>query len=153
MYFFGVGPGINAGHYLYNDSYVRIKAEDLPKCFEPWDLDSDTRYPPPGKYDVRVGCIPNNYQIQGHGKLHHICVPDLTLKVDILLPGEPLPPPVYKDDRWTLLSIWDRSGDTRYASRAVFLEKGYFTGPDFLTKIEHDFPELFRRIGKINIQP
>lgn len=47
---------------------------------------------------------------------------------------------------WTVLSMWDRSGDSRGNSNASFLTVGVFTAEEMWSLAERDFPQLVKRI-------
>lgn len=47
---------------------------------------------------------------------------------------------------WTMLSMWDRTGDSRSASNAVFLAKGTHSLDDMKAIAIKHFPDLWKRI-------
>ena len=47
---------------------------------------------------------------------------------------------------WTLLSMWDRSGDSRPGSNAVFLAEGNHTIDDMKSIATEKFPAIWKRI-------
>ena len=47
---------------------------------------------------------------------------------------------------WTLLSMWDRSGDPRSASNAVFLAEGHHTMDEMRDIAAEQFPAIWKRI-------
>lgn len=47
---------------------------------------------------------------------------------------------------WTVLSMWDRSGDSRGNSNSSFLTVGVFTAEEMWALAERDFPTIVKRI-------
>jgi len=47
---------------------------------------------------------------------------------------------------WTLLSMWDRSGDERFGSHSNFVAEGEKTRDEMKALIHEHFPALYKRI-------
>jgi len=51
-----------------------------------------------------------------------------------------------KRGKYTVLSMWDRSGDSRYGSHSNFVSEGEKTREEMKALIDTHFPELMHRI-------
>jgi hypothetical protein len=47
---------------------------------------------------------------------------------------------------WTIVSMWDRSGDSRGRSNSSFLADGIMTREELMTMARHTFPDIVARI-------
>jgi len=126
--FFGVwGCGQTGGHNLHlpdgNPHYVHRGLVKLPEALAVWKLDSNfCRDPEYRIVDSRAHAKRDpSPQNQSEGFLVH-------------------------QDGWTLLAVWDRTGDSRPNSNAVFLVAGEHAFEAVLALAEQEFPQQLRRI-------
>lgn len=52
-------------------------------------------------------------------------------------------------DGWTAIGFWDRSGDARGNSNSNFLIHGTYTFDEMCKLAAEQYPELWKRIGKV----
>jgi hypothetical protein len=55
---------------------------------------------------------------------------------------------VRQDRGWTVLAMWDRSGDCRHGSNSAFFAPGHLTGEEVLALARELFPEVVARIER-----
>lgn len=119
VYYFGRWN--QPGHYLYNEDGRTCIISPI-KDLNWMELDNNDK--------VRLPGGPTHL----HGQLRW--PPDEPLGKTVLIHRE----------GWTILGMWDRSGDNRYHSRSLFLAEGQLTETEMWTLAEKHFPELVKRI-------
>lgn len=120
VYFFGCWR--ESGHFLYSKGGRMANDREVPDEFQMGKLDGASFNATPQ--------TPYRYpphQPLGVVRLQHIAPAE----------GGPV---------WTVLSMWDRSGDSRYNSNASFLTVGVFTVEEMWSLAEKEFPALVERI-------
>jgi hypothetical protein len=55
---------------------------------------------------------------------------------------------ITRHEGWTVLAMWDRSGDSRRGSNCAFVSRGEHTVSTMVAQCEKHFPEMWRRINK-----
>lgn len=124
VYFFGdaSGPGYeHRGHYLYEPGYSAAGtrwAVREPRV-GPWKVETfDTGMLDPMALEHRW----RDDQIQSQARLHHL-------------------------DGWTALSMWDRTGDPRYACNSTLIAEGTLDFNQMEALFATTFPVLWERIN------
>lgn len=56
---------------------------------------------------------------------------------------------LHQKDGWTAIGFWDRTGDARGNSNSNFIVRGTYTFDEMCKLAEEQYPELWKRIGKV----
>jgi hypothetical protein len=125
--FFGVWSRERLGHNLYLPGglphYARKGLVTLPEALPVWRLDANyCRAPEYRRVELRRRPPRDPHpENQSEGFLVH-------------------------ESGWTLLAVWDRTGDTRFGSNAVLLAEERHSLGELLAEAETAFPDQVRRI-------
>ena len=133
--FYGVAAGSDAGHFFYVPSaprrVARAHGRDLPLPAElarPEWVDGRWCFPVPKIGDRRELDARSDGQAQGRGFVHSA-------------------------HGWTVISWWDRSGDDRMGSNAVFVVRGFRRWAEALRLAREAFPlEMARMEAAYSIE-
>ncbi len=128
-YFTGVHPASTAGHYCYAAGWQSTKGSDPPS---PWA--GESQWPNPLN---EFGCISAVRQRLGLKMGGY----DMGKQTE----GEPL---LLHKDGWTMLGMWDRSGDRRGGSCSAFAFQAVLTLDEAVAAARRLFPGVIERIEK-----
>ena len=53
---------------------------------------------------------------------------------------------LYHTRGWTVLSMWDRSVDSRYACNATFVREGTLSHEEMWHEVQRQYPQIFSRL-------
>lgn len=123
IYYVGVAPRLS-GHYCYTPQWARVdrNAPRTPWTYNNWDpIDESPALR--ALYGRLISDIPRKEQVEGIR--HHLT-----------------------DKGWTLLSLWDRSGDSRPGSHSTFAILGTLTADEAEAEARRQFPAIWARIDK-----
>lgn len=123
IYYVGVAPR-SSGHYCYTAQWVRAD-RNVPRT--PWTCNDWDPVDESAALRALYGCLINEVpkQQQVEGVRRHLT-----------------------DKGWTLLSLWDRSGNERYGSHSTFAIQGEHPADEAEAIVRAAFPAVFARMAK-----
>ena len=114
--FFGVWSPDQKGHYTYSPDGRTLYSNQVPSELTGGRFDGGDLGPPGGLKGP-----------QKQGERAHYIVPTT-------------------QGLWSVISMWDRTGDSRFNSCAAFLAKGTLTADEVWAKAQEAFPVITKRI-------